>query len=68
MPAWAPPSCDVPRSQIMTGTVVEWESWTGMAFPSSGDYVIPQRLAVLHVDRAANIGVYHEPNIWMRHV
>lgn len=57
-----------PTSQTMTGTVAEWESWTGMALPSSGDYVIPQGLSVLRLNRAEDIGVYHEPNIWMRHV
>lgn len=57
-----------PRSQTMTGTVAEWESWTDLRLPSSGDYVIPQGLSVLHVDRAADTGTYHEPNVWMRHV
>jgi hypothetical protein len=36
--------------------------------PASGDHVIPQGLEVLHVDRGADTGVYHEPNVWMRHV
>ncbi|MGZ4471039.1 MAG: hypothetical protein ACXVW2_01030 [Nocardioidaceae bacterium] len=57
-----------PRSQTMTGTVAEWESWTAMAFPDSGAYVIPEGLALLHVDRDADTGVYHDPNVWMRHI
>ncbi|MCK8681485.1 hypothetical protein [Streptomyces lichenis] len=56
-----------PASQTMTGTVAEWEKWTGLALPESGEYVIPGGLTVLHVDRAAGTGVYREPNIWMRH-
>ncbi|MFG2449237.1 GNAT family N-acetyltransferase [Streptomyces sp. NPDC048512] len=56
-----------PASQTMTGRVAEWERWTGMVFPESGDYVIPQGLTVLRVDRSADRGVYSEPNIWMRH-
>lgn len=56
-----------PASQTMTGTVAEWERWTGMAFPESGDYVIPGGLSLLKVDRTADEGVYLEPNIWMRH-
>lgn len=56
-----------PVSQTMTGTVAEWEEWTGMVFPSSGTYVIPDGLTVLEIDRAADAGVYREPNIWMRH-
>jgi hypothetical protein len=56
-----------PESQTMTGTVGEWEEWSGIALPSSGDYVIPKGLSVLHVDHAADLGTYVEPNIWMRH-
>ncbi|MFD9003713.1 hypothetical protein ACFV0T_22525 [Streptomyces sp. NPDC059582] len=56
-----------PASQTMTGTVAEWEHWTDMALPASGDYVIPGGLSLLRIDRAADEGVYQEPNIWMRH-
>lgn len=55
------------RSQTMTGTVAEWESWTGMAFPSTGEYVIPRGLSVLHIDRENDLGSYVEPNVWVRH-
>jgi GNAT superfamily N-acetyltransferase len=56
-----------PRSLRISGTVAEWEEWTGMAFPSSGEYVFPQGLAPLTVDREADLGLYHEPNVWVRH-
>lgn len=56
-----------PDSQTMTGTVAEWEEWSGIALPSTGDYVIPRGLSVLHVDREADLGTYVEPNIWIRH-
>ncbi|RLK08972.1 hypothetical protein DER29_6850 [Micromonospora sp. M71_S20] len=56
-----------PRSQTMTGTVAEWEQWTGMVFPDSGDYVIPDGLAPLRVDRELDQGTYTEPNLWFRH-
>lgn len=56
-----------PASQTMTGTVAEWEAWTKLALPSTGDYVIPDGLTVLAVDREADRGVYHDPNVWMRH-
>lgn len=56
-----------PESQTMTGTVAEWERWTGLAFPESGDYVIPEGLTLLHIDRESDEGVYREPNVWMRH-
>ena len=57
-----------PRSQTMTGTVAEWEQWTGLPLPASGDYVIPDGLALLHVDREQDCGTYHDPNVWMQHV
>lgn len=56
-----------PRSQVITGSVAEWESWTGLALPDSGDYVIPDGLSTLRVDREADTGVYAEPNVWVRH-
>ncbi|MGW1728577.1 hypothetical protein ACWCQK_37545 [Streptomyces sp. NPDC002306] len=52
----------------MTGTVAEWEAWTGLVLPASGEYVIPDGLSVLRVDRDADTGVYEEPNVWMRHL
>ncbi|GAA3506399.1 hypothetical protein GCM10019016_135140 [Streptomyces prasinosporus] len=56
-----------PASQTMTGTVAEWERWTGMVFPESGDYVIPDGLGLLRISRSDDRGVYREPNVWMRH-
>jgi len=38
-----------------------------MVFPVSGEYVIPDGLAILHIDRDANQGSYVEPNIWLQH-
>jgi hypothetical protein len=51
----------------ITGTVAEWESWTGLAFPESADYVFPEGLATVHIDRNADRGSYWEPNVWMVH-
>lgn len=57
----------LPRSLRITGTVKEWESWTGVAFPESGDYVFPEGLAPVHIDRTADLGSYWEPNVWIIH-
>lgn len=57
----------LPHSMRITGTVDEWESWTGMAFPESGSYVFPEGLAPVEIDRAADRGSYWEPNVWMVH-
>jgi hypothetical protein len=56
-----------PRSLRITGTVAEWEEWTEMAFPESGDYWFPGGLATVEIDRDANSGSYWEPNVWMHH-
>jgi hypothetical protein len=56
-----------PRSQTMTGTVEDWQSWTGMLFPSTGEYVIPDGLSTLQVDLEHDRGTYVEPNVWVRH-
>jgi hypothetical protein len=56
-----------PESLRITGSVAEWESWTGMAFPDSGEYVFPGGLATVAIDRETDLGAYWEPNVWMRH-
>jgi GNAT superfamily N-acetyltransferase len=56
-----------PRSLRITGTVAEWEEWTRMTFPESGDYWFPGGLAPVTIDRKTESGKYWEPNVWMRH-
>lgn len=56
-----------PRSLRITGSVADWEAWTLMRFPESGDYVFPHGLAPVAIDVQADIGAYWEPNVWMRH-
>ena len=56
-----------PRSLRISGRVADWEEWVGMAFPDTGRYVFPDGLALLHVDRERDLGLYHEPNIWVAH-
>jgi hypothetical protein len=57
----------LPRSLRITGTVADWESWTDLAFPESGDYVFPEGLTTVHIDKAADRGTYWEPNVWLIH-
>ncbi|MGH3158320.1 MAG: hypothetical protein ACRDNF_17345 [Streptosporangiaceae bacterium] len=56
-----------PRSMIITGSVAEWEEWAAMAFPETGQYVVPQALDPVSIDREQDIGTYEETNLWMRH-
>jgi GNAT superfamily N-acetyltransferase len=57
----------IPQSLHITGTVGQWETWTQMEFPETGDYVFPAGLATVHIDRDRDIGEYWEPNIWIIH-
>jgi GNAT superfamily N-acetyltransferase len=57
--------CD--RAMVITGTVAEWEGWTGHSFDMSGEVVVPGALAPVMVDIEANLVTYVEPNLWLRH-
>jgi hypothetical protein len=56
-----------PRSLLITGSVVEWEEWTAMSFPETGNYWFPGGLATVAIDREEDRGSYWEPNVWMHH-
>ncbi|MFJ8959443.1 hypothetical protein ACIRG5_08620 [Lentzea sp. NPDC102401] len=51
----------------MTGTVAQWERWTGMAFPQTGRYVVAGGLDLVAIDRERDQGLYEETNLWTRH-
>jgi len=57
--------CD--KSMQMEGTIGEWQKWTGMVFPGSGDYVIPGALVPVRMDVERDLGRYVEPNVWVEH-
>ena len=56
-----------PVTVTVTGTVPDWEEWTGMSFPECGEYVVPGALQPVRVDREQNVGHYEDPNVWMLH-
>lgn len=51
----------------ITGTVAEWEHWTGLRFFESGQYPVPGALVPITIDLAEDTGVYVEPNVWVVH-
>jgi len=57
-----------PQSMIITGTVAEWEQWAGMAFPETGQYIVPDALDLVDIKREQDQGTYAETNLWMRHL
>jgi GNAT superfamily N-acetyltransferase len=56
-----------PKTLVVSGTVSEWEEWTGHRFPKSGSYLVPGALEPITIDLDLNLGRYEEPNIWMHH-
>ncbi|ATB38937.1 non-ribosomal peptide synthetase [Cystobacter fuscus] len=55
------------RSQRVVGSVSQWEGWTGMKFPTSGDYHVPGGMHPVHMDLEKGVGEYDEPSIWYQH-
>ncbi|MBT7615703.1 MAG: hypothetical protein HN590_00290 [Calditrichaeota bacterium] len=56
-----------PLSMRITGTVEEWEKWTGQSFPETGEYDVPEALVPITIDLSLDMGIYNEPNVWMVH-
>ncbi|NQV16190.1 hypothetical protein HQ531_12085 [bacterium] len=56
-----------PQAMKISGTVQEWQDWTGLSFRSSAEYIIPGALNPVKIDIENDLGVYVEPNVWMLH-
>jgi len=56
-----------PMGNVFRGTVSDWERWTDLAFPESGEYVVPGATNPVLIDRRRDEGVLTEPNVWMVH-
>lgn len=56
-----------PASMVMVGSLAQWRTWTGLAFDTSGDVIVPGALVPVHCDVAHNHAVYVEPNVWVEH-
>lgn len=55
------------HSMLIKGTLSEWEEWTGLKFPESGEYAIEGALNPITIDIEKDEGIYNEPNVWMHH-
>lgn len=49
------------------GSIADWQIWTGMIFPETGPYIVPGALQPVTINVETDKGVYHDPNVWMRH-
>lgn len=48
----------------ISGTVGEWERWSGLQMKSSGKYIVPGALSPVTIDVDGNTGLYLEDNVW----
>jgi GNAT superfamily N-acetyltransferase len=55
------------EAMTISGTRAEWEGWTGLKFPQSGEYHVPGALNPIKMDVEKDEGIYIEPNVWMVH-
>ena len=55
------------KSKLIRGTRLEWEQWTGIKFPQSGEYIVPGALDPIAMDVEKDQGIYLEPNVWIVH-
>ena len=53
------------RAVEIKGTVKQWEAWTKMKLPESGEYIVEGALCPVVIDRENDIGTYSEPNVWI---
>ncbi|EML0364097.1 GNAT family N-acetyltransferase [Providencia rettgeri] len=57
----------VHRSMVITGSIADWQSWTDMKYPQSGQYIISGALVPVTADVLRQQVEYIEPNLWMLH-
>jgi GNAT superfamily N-acetyltransferase len=55
------------QAMSVRGSRADWESWTGLKFPQSGKYYIPEALNPMQMNVEKDEGVYIEPNVWLVH-
>jgi GNAT superfamily N-acetyltransferase len=55
------------ESKTIRGRRADWERWTGMKFPQSGEYIIRGALNPIRLNLEEDEGLYVEPNVWIVH-
>jgi len=51
----------------ITGTVQEWEEWSGLRIPDEGKYIVPGALNPVEIDYENNLGIYYDPCVWIKY-
>ena len=55
------------RSETTVAPIADFERWTGLRFPESGAYVVPDGMVPVEIDCGRGVGTYIEPNVWVHH-
>jgi amino acid adenylation domain-containing protein len=55
------------RSQVIEGSVEDWEIWAGRTFDTSGEYQVKGAMQPVKIDLEANRGLYLDQAVWIRH-
>ena len=55
------------KAMYITGSIKEWEEWTGLTFLQSGKYIVEGALNPIMINKDKNLGEYVEPNVWVVH-
>jgi GNAT superfamily N-acetyltransferase len=53
------------KSMTYTGTVKEWEEWSGLEIIDSGKYIVEGIVNPVKIDIEEDCGVYYDENIWI---
>lgn len=57
----------IPRSMVITAPLHDWRAWSGKSLTEPGSEYVNGAISNIYVDPARDIGVYVEPNVWVRH-
>lgn len=55
------------NSVLVRASLTNWRDWTGLSLEQSGREVISGALAPLEVNLEENLGLYREPNVWVKY-
>jgi hypothetical protein len=55
------------HATTIVGSLDDWREWTDLPFDSDADVIVEGGLVPVVVSQARNVGVYVEPNVWVRH-
>ena len=53
------------RSIVIQAPLPQWSDWTGLQFPYSGRYIVPDAAVPLDVDVEQQLGTLVSPSIWI---